>query len=263
MMIKTNKRKPPPSTDADSWLAIVSAKQLNQFTAEEIIAAFQDAGGRDRHLRELMAGYLSDMVYRTLRRRVGRNRPNEGNDIIDTVHGSFFAANCDTTCADARGYRTAFASRLMFRLKDALSAEQQAAVIKAGRRTQPNDGSPLGALVRVPEVNQVDSDALFVREELSGDGVQRPDPGILAGVDTMIEDIDVKRIVAQVIDPRKRLAFQLHMDLVPIGGKAALTIARTLGVDRKTVEHWIEEVREFLLTQVPEVQTMQRRTAGE
>ena len=263
MVILTSKQKPPPSTDVPAWRAIAAAGGLGHFAAEEVIAAFQDAGGRDPRLREMMASYLSAMVYRVLRRRVGRNKIDDGRDIIDDIHDGFFAANCRPASTDAKGYRQAFVTRIMFRMKDALAGEKRSTVIEARRDARPNDGSPLGALALVPEIDEVESDAYFEREELSGDGVQRPAPDLLAEVEVMTQQLDVTRILAKVPDYRKRLAFRLFMDQVPVGGNKPVTIARTLGVDRKTIEHWIAEVREFLKTQVPEVQTLQRRPAGE
>jgi hypothetical protein len=128
MVISTNKPKPPPSTDATAWRKITQTGQLSQYPPQVVVAAFQDAGGLDPRLREAMARYLSDFVQRHLRKRVGTNKMDGGQDIIDDVCDAFFVANCNPRCADAKGYRESFFGRLNFRLKDAIAAERKARV---------------------------------------------------------------------------------------------------------------------------------------
>jgi hypothetical protein len=48
-------------------------------------------------------------------------------------------------------------------------------------------------------------------------------------------------------DPRKRLAWRLHMEGVPIDStKVSGTIARAVGVSGRQVQAWLDEVAEFL-----------------
>lgn len=265
MVNPPNRPNSPPSADAAAWRRIAQAGNLGQYAPETLIAAFQDAGGVDRRLREAMAAYLSAMVMRVLRRRVGANKMDGGKDIIDEVHDGFFIANSQPNSADAKAYRVAFLGRLMYRLKDAIAAEEKATVIEPPERTEPNDGSPLGAIARAQEVEENAADAFFEREEIAAEaGARRPDPGLLQDAELLVESIDVERILGQVADRRKRLAFRLHMDGVPFGGdKGTVSIARTLGISRKTAEHWVADVRAFLLTQVPAVQQLKQRAAGE
>lgn len=275
MVISTNKLKPPPSTDAIGWQKITQSDQLRRYAPEAIIAAFQNAGGKDRRLRADMARYLSDLVQRVLRKRVGTNKMNSGQDIIDDVHDEFFAAICNPSCADAKGYRESFYGRLTFRLKDAISEEETAKLIPPPDEKKPaagesNDDSEAGGEISGkmelrPALEESAAEGLFEVEEHTADaGVKRPDPALLQNVDQLVEAIDVERILAQIPDARKRLAFRLHMDRVPYGGKkGTASIAGALEIDRKTAEHWVAEVREFLLEHVTQVRTLTRRAAGE
>ncbi|TPM98611.1 hypothetical protein [Mesorhizobium sp. B2-1-5] len=275
MVISTNKLKSPPSTDAIGWHKITQAGQLGRYAPEAIIAAFQDAGSKDRRLREDTARYLSDLVQRVLRKRVGTNKMNNGQDIIDDVHDEFFTAICNPSCADAKGYRESFYGRLTFRLKDAIAKEEAAKLIAppdekpaAGGSTDDVEAGDVEMSSKVgsgPGPEQITADSLLETEEFTGDsGVKRPDPALLENVEHLLEAIDVERILAQVPDPRKRLAFRLHLDRVPFGGtKGTASIAGALEIDRKTAEHWVAEVRAFLLENVTQVRALKRRAAGE
>src|SRR5438309_2323069 len=74
-------------------------------------------------------------------------------------------------------------------------------------------------------------------------------------IQTLNESIDVENILARIADPKKRLAFRLHMDGVPAKSKKTESIAKALGVSDKTVREWISEVT-ALLSSLPEVQEL-------
>ncbi|MES0002511.1 hypothetical protein NKJ90_27635 [Mesorhizobium sp. M0051] len=275
MVISTNKLKPPPCTDAIGWRKITQAGQLGRYAPEAIIAAFQYAGSKDRHLREDMASYLSNLAQRVLRKRVGTNKMNSGQDIIDDVYDEFFAAICNPNCADAKGYRESFYGRLTFRLKDAIAEEEAAKRIPPPEEKKPaarnsnddskaDDGEISGKMELRPALEE-SADGLFEIEEHTADaGVKRPDPALLQNVEELAETIDMERTLAQIPDPRKRLAFRLHVDQVPCGGtKGTVSIAGALGIDRKTAEHWVAEVRALLIENVNQVRAVTRRAAGE
>ncbi|MDG4892669.1 hypothetical protein P9272_03570 [Mesorhizobium sp. WSM4976] len=274
MVISTNKLKPPPSTDAIGWHKITEAGQLGRYAPEAIIGAFQNAGGKDSRLRADMARYLSNLVQQVLRKRVGTNKMNSGQDIIDDVHDEFFAAICNPSCADAKGYQESFYGRLTFRLKDAIVKEEAAKLIPppdekkpaAGKSDDDSEAGEISGKMELrPALEESAAEGLFEVEEFTADaGVKRPDPALQQNVDQLVEAIDVERILAQIPDPRKRLAFRLHMDQVPYGGtKGTASIAGVLEIDRKTAEHWVAEVRAFLLEHVTQVRTLKRRAAGE
>jgi len=283
MVIST--KKPPPSDDPAAWRALVRAGELGHHAPEAVVAAFQDAGKSDPRLREEMARHLSDLVQRYLRRQVGANKVDGGQDIIDDVQDEFFAANCDPGCADARGYRESFFGRLNFRMKDAIARERRASVLvpphdapelpdpseqaDGPSGSQPPSDGPGGSDEGSAPTAAVDHPGPEDGEIVEGDGAagrgaKRPDPTLLDGVDALLESIDVERALARITDYRKRLAFRYHMERVPFGGtKGTVSIAEALNIDRKTAEHWVAEVRAELLEHAPEVRVLKRRAAGE
>ena len=55
--------------------------------------------------------------------------------------------------------------------------------------------------------------------------------------------MDVEQVLNNIADDRKRLAFRLHMEEIPLESKRSASIAKTLGVSSKTAGQWIEEVQ--------------------
>jgi hypothetical protein len=76
----------------------------------------------------------------------------------------------------------------------------------------------------------------------------RPDPSLLDGVRELDEHVNVEGILDCVTDPRKRLAFHLHMNDVPFKTKKkkVQSIAQALNISEKTARAWVEEVRVLL-----------------
>ena len=57
------------------------------------------------------------------------------------------------------------------------------------------------------------------------------------------EKMDVEDVLSNIVDDRKRLAFRLHMEGIPLDSKRTASIAKVLGVSSKTAGQWIEEVQ--------------------
>jgi hypothetical protein len=70
-----------------------------------------------------------------------------------------------------------------------------------------------------------------------------------------MEAIDVERILEQVLDPPKRLAFRFFMDGIPYKSKKSASISDALGISEKTARDWVKEVQD-LLSSVPEAQEL-------
>jgi len=115
----------PKSTDLDGWRQAIAESRLRSFRLEDIVAAFQDLGPRDKDIQHVLAKYLSDSILRILGGLVGPNHPNRGHDIIFRAHHQIFVALMRPTSADGRGLRQAFFPRVAFRMKDAIVAEQR------------------------------------------------------------------------------------------------------------------------------------------
>src|ERR1039458_8329843 len=116
---------PPKPSDLDGWRQAVGDGRLRTLKLQAIAAAFQDLGQCDIKLRNALAKHLSDAILRILRKYVGVNHPNRGEDIMFRVHGQMFEALLRPTSADGRNLRKAFVPRMLFRMKDAIAAEDR------------------------------------------------------------------------------------------------------------------------------------------
>jgi hypothetical protein len=87
MDMQTGEEVPPKSTDLPGWRQAIAADRLKLFRLEALAAAFQDLGNCDHQIQHVLAKHLSDSILRLLRKHVGMNKPNQGEDIILHVHG--------------------------------------------------------------------------------------------------------------------------------------------------------------------------------
>src|SRR6185437_11136185 len=121
--------------------------RLKHFRPEDIAAAFQDLGYRDKQVQNDLAKHLSDIIIGILRRRVSFGWPDQGRDIIMDAHAAIFKGLLEPGTPDGRALRKAFGSRVIFRLKDAIvkaerereryvSAETDVEAADAMERTQ-------------------------------------------------------------------------------------------------------------------------------
>jgi DNA-directed RNA polymerase specialized sigma24 family protein len=108
--------------------------------------------------------------------------------------------------------RVAFVPRVQFRAADAIRAEQR----KENREFAPKS----------------------TQNHQSDRTPRKPDPH-----QELDEQMDVERVLSNVTDERKRLAFRLFMENYPLESKKTTSIAMVLGVNAKTAGQWIEEVR--------------------
>jgi hypothetical protein len=257
MDMPTGEEVPPKSTDLSGWRQAIVADRLKLFRLEALAAAFQDLGNCDPQVQHALAKHLSDSILRLLRKHVGMNKPNQGEDIILRVHGEIFAALLRPKSADGKALRVAFGPRVRFRLIDSIAVEERERRIPDESRTakkqmtSDEDGET--------EHENVDIDASaespHFEEELeqepeddceSGQTV-RPDSSLLDGVRELDEHVNVEGILDCVADPRKRLAFHLYMNDIPFKTKKRVqSIARALNISEKTARAWVAEVRALL-----------------
>lgn len=133
---KARLQKAPKSTDLEGWRQAISQGSLPTFRLEDLVAALQDLGPlTDPHVRNPLAKHLSNAMTGLLRRLVGPNHPNQGDDIIYRVHGQLFEALVKPGSADGKGLRQAFTARVSFRVKDAIALEYQHSRISVVQRT--------------------------------------------------------------------------------------------------------------------------------
>ncbi len=283
----------PPSNDPEGWLEVIHNGRLRGQKLEYLAAALRTLGpSADRHVRDALANRISEAMMGMLRKRVGYNHRNEGWDIIERVHEDLIDALFDPLSADGEALTEAFSARVNFRIKDAIAKEDRLARTPAdfeGRLRDNNlgpdkpedppdsDGENGGSSSADGDDEGTNASELDGRdaslrsdcraepthddEEVFESGAAR-DPGLLDGVRHLEEKIDVERILATIKDARKRLAFRLHMELVPKHrNDGHFSIAKALGVDRKTVGKWISDIQSQL-SQNEEVKLLESASGG-
>lgn len=272
MGTKPGGKPPPDSTDLDGWRQAIAEGRLPTFRLEALVAAIQDLGPlTDGRVRNALAKHLSDSMIKILRGAVGFNKPNQGEDIIYRVHFELFEAMLVPNSADGKGLRTAFGSRVMFRVKDALAVEFRHSRIPVEPKVRETDKSKKENGVKAPNVVRIvavgeppdpanDADSPDGEDAVVLDSNR--DLSLLHGVRDLDEQIDVDRLLKLVTDDQKRLAFYLHMDRVPFGSKRGPSIAKAIGKSSKTAEQWVEEVRQILRSE-EEVQELQKSWMGD
>jgi hypothetical protein len=273
MQTKSGGEPPPKSDDLDGWREAIAAKRLHAFRLEALAAAFQDLGPRDNAVRNALAAHLNDSLTRMLRKRVGFNHPNKGEDIILRVHGQLFEALLRPKSADGQSLRKAFGLLVMYRMKDALAAEKRA------RRLPDETQAKEHRKFKVPDADEDSDEVTLVDLAAHPDLVPESDPAdgdvtaapevmrddlLFEGVRNADEQVQVNRILESITDYKKRLAFQLFMNGVPYKSKRQKvnSIAQALDISEKTARDWIKEVQ-LLLKDNEEVQQPRKLRVGD
>lgn len=245
----TDEDSSPKANDLDGWRRAIANKGLRSFRLEAVAAAFQDLGQRDKGARDALAKYLSDSILRILRGLVGSNHPNRGEDIILRAHHQIVVALLRPASADGKNLRQAFMARVLFRMKDAIAAEERERRIPdETAATEEKDCEESGeiSIIETLDAESVDESKAFEDEQIVSEK-ERQSPS-LEGVRHINEQIDVDRILERILDSRKRLAFYLYMHDVPYHSKknSVHSIARALSISDRTARAWVEEVRQAL-----------------
>jgi hypothetical protein len=180
----TKKEEPPSLSNLDAWRQIAVDDGLGQLPPESIVAVIQQIGpqGDQRLLNQLM-GYISDEILRLLRRRISTTHRNRGNDLIEHAHEKLITAVLKPTSADGKALLVAFKARVNFRADDAIVAESRHRERYTHYKTTPD-----GEMVEPP-----DGQAPNHLEQIAC----------------------VEHLLSKISDPRKCLAFRLHMEQCP------------------------------------------------
>jgi hypothetical protein len=212
--------KPPSSSDLDAWRRIAADDGLHRLRPEDIVAVIQRIGPKgDQRLLDALMIYISDEMLRLLRRRISTRHRNNGNDVIESAHDKLILAVLNPNSADGKGLREAFKARVNFRADDAIVAE-----LRENKRYIAYETTEEGATVEPPDS---------------------------AAPDYIEQVAYVEHLLSKIPDPRKCLAFRLHMAGCPItSDKGTESVARTLGVSDKTARAWISEVQALLKKEI-------------
>jgi hypothetical protein len=249
---------PPKPADLPGWRRVIADGRLGAMSLEVIASTLQDLGPHtDARVRNALARYLSDYLYRLLRAHTWTSHPNRGQDIIDRVHVQLFEALARPGCADAKDMRTKFKTVALYRLKDAIAAEARAHRVldedkahekkkQKKERKEPEKVEKETELAPLEEHPDLAADDSHEDEDTFRPGLQR-DSTLMDGARDIDEQIDVDRFLEIYIpDYRKRLAFRLFMNGVPYRSNKATSIARAVGVDEGTARKWIKGIQEEL-----------------
>lgn len=206
-------KNPRDAGDEVGWSAIVAEGRLSEIPPGRVVEALQGLhrSGAPRVVEALMM-HLSDLVTRRLRRLIGTDHPNRGEDIIERAHGTLMIAMLDPSSEDGAGLRDAFWARVRFRGIDAARAETLHRRRHADLVTD-DEGEPMIAAARRMDAG----------------------PG----------SADVSQALLSIRDPKKRLAFRLYVEGMRVRAGSPC-IAEVIGCDPKTAARWIEEARALL-----------------
>ena len=200
--------------DIAGWRQVIGSQTLSRVPAHCLVAAVQKIGpSGDRRVINPLMNEISERVMRILRKHIGRNHRNEGWDMIEEAHGKLIHAVLLPKSADGTAMRTAFVATVKFRAADAIRREER----HSDRYTYSEEEMPAPASHKV---------LLSAEEERA-----------------FVEDV-----LRRISDPRKRLAFRLHMDGVPRNSIKGESIASALGVSAKTAETWVKQAEEEIKT---------------
>lgn len=207
--MKTLEEGPDPG-DVAAWRQVIEDRSLGRIQGHRLVAAAQQIGASgDRRVVNPLMNEIAERMMRILRKHIGKNHRNEGWDMIEEAHHQLIEAVLKPNSADGIGLRTAFVARIKLRAADAIRREQ----LHSERYTYCED------------------------EEAHLDGHKT-----LATEDE--ERAHVESVLKRIADPRKVLAFRLHMDGVPRNSTKVDSIASALGVSAKTAETWVKETED-------------------
>lgn len=262
---------PPMSTDLAGWRQAIAMDRLKLFRLEALVAAFQDLGNSDHQVQHALAKHLTESILHLLRKHVGMDKPNLGEDIILRVHGEIIAALLDPSSADGKALRAAFGPRVLFRLKDGIAAEgRERRIPDESRTAKKEDGAEEGDGTEEGEVDIEASagspdpeESVEADDDLGSGSRTRWDSSLFDGVKKLDEHVNVEGILDCVPLPKKRLAFHLYMNGIPYKTKKknVQSIAGALNISERTARAWVEEVR-LLLSEHEGVKHLKKSRVG-
>jgi hypothetical protein len=216
--------EPPSPFDLEGWRSVAAGGRLRLLRPEDIVAAIQHIGpnGDQRVLADLIT-YVSGELLRIIKRLVGKNQRNEGEDIIWRAHHQLIVAVLKPGSKDGQALCKTFRTCVEFRVADAIRAERKYALRNQPHKTQPSVTDHGDEVIET---------------------IEPPDEG-------SEQVVDVQRLLNRITDPRKREAFRLHMDGCPLGpGIGTTSIAEQLGISAKTAGEWVAEIKAFLMIEI-------------
>ena len=207
----------PEAADEAGWAAAVATGDLRECPPGLLVGALRAlaADGGHRLVRDLTL-HVSDRVTRRLRKLIGTDHANDGEDIIAEAHAEIMEAVFDPESADGPALVANFWPRTRNRGIDAARVEGRYAKRHLSLKTD-DDGE-----VILPRGHRV----------AGGAGAA-----------------EVSHLLGRIRDPRKRLAFRLYSEgmRVRMGDPCVASVCRC---DPKTAAKWIAEARAILAAEI-------------
>jgi DNA-directed RNA polymerase specialized sigma24 family protein len=267
----------PDSSDLAGWRRAVEEGRLGSLRPETLLCAVQDLGpDADPRVLNPIAKRLSEIIMRMVRKYVGTNKPNRGEDIIQRVHEGIWITLLDEESEERRTLRDGLGGIVKFRCLDAIALENKHSRIplepklREGKRNEDPAKVPMDR-TRAAEVSHLVAPQDPKHPGATGDGfsgndavsARKPaDPAQFQEMQHLEAHVDIERVLACITDDRKRLAFCLFLEDFPYGSKKTASIAEAVGISSKTAEHWIEELI-ALLQQTEEAKELINKKVGE
>lgn len=216
MRQKTDYQEAPAPGDIDGWRKAASEQGLlRRLRPEDMVRAAQDPKLKaERYIYNALMERLSGLIMRAVRVGVSTHWNNGGQDIVDDVHDNLIAAILRPASADGKELGRRFWAVLKTRTIDA---------VRTARKERDRFTTYEDEIAEDPE-----------REAADGQ----------ARIDEKIDyERGLERALEFVLDPRKRLAYRLHLQGVPRRTtKGTTSISEAVGVSAKTTGEWIDEV---------------------
>lgn len=211
----------PPPDDVEGWAAVVAAPaKLALLKREDIIRAARHPAVRvNRHVFSGIMEFLNRAILKEAGNRVRTSWKNDGREIAERVQHHLITTILDLSSADGKQMEKRYWAVLKNRTIDAVRDE-------------------------------------WKREPSTPDAVSAEDAEEVGDTDTMQlaeYRAEIERILSSVPDERKKLAFRLHLQGVPLKpGKGTTSIGGALRVSDKTAGHWVAEMVALVNSKVGE-----------
>src|SRR5438445_192345 len=96
--------EPPSPSDVEGWKDVVAQDRLRRLRPEAIVAAIQAIGPNgDQQLLSALVSRISDELIRRIKRLVGKNQRNEGDDILWRAQHQLIVAVLKPNSKDGQG----------------------------------------------------------------------------------------------------------------------------------------------------------------
>jgi hypothetical protein len=211
----------PPPDDVGGWAAAIAAPaKLARLKREDVIKAARHPVVRaNRHVFSGIMEFLNRAILKEAGNRVRASWKDEGKQIAERVQHHLITSILDLASADGKQMERRYWAVLKTRTIDAVRDE-------------------------------------WKREATAPDTVSTEDTSEEGDTDTMQlaeYRAEMDRILSSVPDERKKLAFRLHLQGVPLKpGKGTTSIGGALRVSDKTAGQWVAEMVALVKSKVGE-----------